>query len=50
MCMIGDQSPGKAVGTGFNEKAAKSFHEPFTVIIVQKDIGAFNAPNDDVLQ
>lgn len=48
--MIGRSETGKTVGTGFNEKTAKAVQVPFPVIIVQKDIGAFNAPDDDVLQ
>jgi hypothetical protein len=47
--MIWDKRPGKAVGVGFYEKTAKALYKAIPVIIVQKDIGAFNATNDDVL-
>ena len=50
MKMVWDQSPGKTVGAGLNEKAAETVQEPLPVVIVQKDIGAFNTTNDDVLQ
>lgn len=48
--MIWDKRPSEAVGTCFNKKAAETIKEPTAVIIIQKDIGAFDTTNDDVLQ
>jgi len=48
--MIVEQSPCKTVSAGFNEKAAKAFQKAFMVNVGHKDVRAFNAPNNDVLQ
>ena len=48
--MIVEQSPCKTVGAGFNKKAAKAYQKPFLVNVVHKDVRAFYAPNNDVLQ
>jgi len=50
MEMIGDKRPSKAVGASFHQQAGQALYKATSIIIVQKNIGTFNPPDDDVLQ
>lgn len=48
--MIGDEGPGQAVGPGFLEKSRKPVNKGLPIMIIKKDRGFFDAPDDDMLQ
>jgi len=50
MHMVVQQTPGKAWSGGFYQQGLQPLAKIVTVIIVQKDIRAFNPANDDMLQ
>jgi hypothetical protein len=50
MSVFGDKRPGKTIGTGLHEQAAKPLNKAASVVIILEYIGALYAPDDDVLK
>jgi hypothetical protein len=48
--MIWDKRPGIAVGSGINKQPIESRNEVIAVIVITKDLCAFNATDNDMLQ
>jgi len=48
--VIGDEGPGQAVGSGFLEQSRKPVNKGLPVMIIKKDRGFFDAPDDDMRQ
>lgn len=48
--MIGDEGPGQTVGPGLLEQSRKPVNKGLPIMIIDKDRGFFDAPDDDMLQ
>ena len=48
--MVRDKGPGKTAGFGFLNNPSKSIQKTLAIGVVFKDIGAFNSPDNDVMQ
>jgi hypothetical protein len=50
MCMIVEQSPGKAIGAGLFQQMRETVKEELSILIIEKDLSSFDAPDDDMLE
>jgi hypothetical protein len=50
MCMIVEQGPGKAIGAGLFQQMRETVKEELSVLIIEKDLSSFDAPDDDMLE
>lgn len=50
MCMVVEQRPGKAIGAGLLQQMREAVKEGLSVLIIEKDLSSFDAPDDDMLE